>query len=107
VRSLIRKQRQLMISSGDTGPDSDILNRTKIEYTIRATAFGPLLIALQNGQVCMLNQGGTETELLAVLENRYPSSLYLHSNISDSPSIEIDSTTRRIEAILDAVDMPA
>ena len=85
---------------------SNTTNKIDIQYTIRDTSFGPLLIALQNGKVCMVNQSGDETDLLAALENKFPSALYNHLNVNGTGLLSNDPTQHHIEVILKVLDKP-
>jgi hypothetical protein len=86
---------------------SNIESKTDIQYTIRETSFGPLLIAIQDGKVCMINQSGDESDLLAALEDKFPSALYNHLNVGGVTLSVNDPTQQHIEAIVDLLDKPA
>jgi hypothetical protein len=81
-----------------------VLDSLTISYTIRLTSFGPLLVAFQDGKVCMLNQMSNEIDLFTALENKFPPSIYMHQDISMDPTNPLQ---RHVDSILQILDKPA
>ena len=86
---------------------SNISSKIDLQYTIQDTSFGPLLIAFQDGKVCMINQSGDLSDQLAALETKFPSALYNHLNISGMGSLSNDPTQRHIDVIVKVLEEPA
>ena len=77
-----------------------------IYFSIVETTYGNLLVAFRGDQVCKLELGSSEAELMASLEASFSSMYYIHSHVS--LAIETDAVTyqQRIDAVVDALEFP-
>lgn len=78
-----------------------------VYYSILQTAFGCLLVAFLDHQVCKVELGISEAELLEALEASFPSSFYLHSPVDFADSSDAVAYTGRIGAVVEALENPS
>lgn len=78
-----------------------------VYYRIIETTFGLLLVAFLNQQVCKLELGMSEPELLEILEATFPSSYYLHSPVELADGGDAVTFRQRIEAVVEALENPS
>ena len=97
--------------TSDSAPDleKDILTSGLIPifYSIRMTSYGLLLIAFKNGEICKLDLGATESEVVAGFEEMYPSWLYRYVPIDGHSGTGSDMVDRQITDIMDALERPS
>lgn len=81
-----------------------MLKKTVIQYTVRSTSFGPLIIAFEDGKVCMVNQPGPNVDPAAFIEEKFPSLLYEHKLINGNGTDPTDPIHNHIAAIMDTLE---
>ena len=78
-----------------------------IYYSLVETTYGYLLIAFKGDQVCKLELGASEAELMASLEAAFSSLYYIHSHISLAGEVEALAYQQRVDAVVDALEHPS
>lgn len=79
------------------------LDKIPVSYTIRQTLHGALLVAFKDAQICRLELGETEAELLTHLEEGYPGWLYTYSPIAGDNT---ETMNQRVASIVEALERP-
>lgn len=78
-----------------------------IYYGLVDTTYGLLLVAFQNRQVCKVELGTTEGELLEILESSYPSLYNIHSPVDLANSDDYLYFRQQVEAVVEALENPS
>jgi methylphosphotriester-DNA--protein-cysteine methyltransferase len=86
---------------------SEEFNMFVIYYHIIETTFGLLLVAFQNIQICKIELGTSESELLESLELAFPPLYHLHSPIELASEEEAASFQQQINAVVEALEQPS
>lgn len=86
---------------------SEGLNMFVIFYNIIETTFGLLLVAFQNGQVCKIELGNSEMELLESLELAFPPLYHLHSPMELASAAEAAAFQQQTDAVVEALEQPS
>ena len=86
---------------------SEEFNMFVIYYTTIETTFGLLLVAFQNGQVCKIELGTSEPELLESLELTFSSLYHLHSPLELASAEEVASFQQQLDAVVEALEQPS
>ena len=77
-----------------------------ISFLVKSTSHGPLLVAFNDDQICRLELGESEAELLEHLRETYPSWLYTCEKLKEQ--IELNRVKlERVNAIVEAVERPS
>ena len=78
-----------------------------IDFSVVKTSHGPLLVAFkEDRQICRLELGETEDELLAHLAQAYPSWLYTCGRLKAGDDSRSNQFAKRVEAIVEALERP-
>lgn len=86
---------------------SDEFNMFVIFYNIIETTYGHLLVAFQNNQVCKIELGNSDTELLESLELAFPPLYHLHSPIELASAKEAEAFQQQTDAVVEALEQPS
>lgn len=78
-----------------------------IYYSITETTYGLLLVAFQNLQICKLELGTSEEELLASLEASFPTLYYLHSTVDLANHEEATGFQQQMLSVVEALENPS
>ena len=78
-----------------------------VYFNIVETTFGSLLVAFKGDQVCKLELGSSEAELMASLEVSFSSLYYIHTHVSLASGFEAVAYQQRINAVVDALEFPS
>jgi hypothetical protein len=81
-----------------------MLKKNVIQYTVRHTSFGPLIIAFEDGKVCMVNQPGPDVDPAVFMEEKFPSLLYEHNLIDGNSTDPSDPIHGHIAAIMGTLE---
>lgn len=77
-----------------------------IYFNIVETTYGRLLVAFRGDQVCKLELGSSEEELMASLDAAFSSLYYIHTHVSLASEVEAFAYQQRINAVVDALEFP-
>ena len=86
---------------------SEEFNMFVIFYNIIETTFGHLLVAFQNGQMCKMELGNNETELLESLEVIFPPLYHLHSPVDLASAEDAVMFQQQTDAVVEALEQPS
>lgn len=86
---------------------SDEFNMFVIFYNIIETTFGRLLVAFQSGQICKIELGNDELELLESLELAYPPLYHLHSPMELASAEDAAAFQQQTDAVVEALEQPS
>ena len=88
-------------------PASESLDTFFIYYSFIDTTFGLLLVAFQNGQVCKIELGNSEAELLDSLELQYSALYHLHSPVELASAEDATAFHQQVHAVVEALEQPS
>lgn len=86
---------------------SEEFNMFVVFYNVLETTFGRLLIAFQNGQVCKIELGNDEMELLESLEIAFPPLYHLHSPVELASAADAIVFQQQTDAVVEALEQPS
>ncbi len=78
-----------------------------IYYSLIETTFGLLLVGFQNGQVCKIELGSSELELLESLGLTFPPLYHLHLPLELASADEAAVFQQQIDAVVEALEQPS
>lgn len=88
------------------GLSADQIELLVIYFSIVDTTYGKLLVAFNKDQVCKLELGNNEAELVLSLETAFSPLYYVHSHVSLANEPEASAYQQRISSVVGALEYP-